>query len=125
MTFGIFERQHFLQSQGSQHSVLETSMQSKRPKLGLAMKPPSSWVMTTTPLGKIATSTWVKLRDEASSSQYNEIKKLCCDDRDAWFECLWIVLQPLPLPSTEHYVRRSARKVGCKRKVEPPTGPLK
>ena len=127
MTFGIFERQHFLQSQGRKHSVLETFlyMQRKRPKMERALKTPSSWVMTTTPLGRIATSTWVKLRDETSSSQYNEVKKLCYDDRDAWFGCLWIVLQPLPLPSTEHFVRRSARRVGCKRKAEPPTGPLK
>ena len=39
MTFGIFERQHFLQSQGSQHSVLETFLHAEQaPETGQSLE---------------------------------------------------------------------------------------
>ena len=104
---------------------IPSSMKRKSPKIERALQMPSHWVMTTTPSrGRIATSTWVRVRDETSSSRYNEVKRLCHDDRDAWFQCLEIVLLPRPLPSTEHFVRRSVRTVGRDQRVESPAGPL-
>ena len=44
------------------------------------------------------------------SSRYNEVMKLCYNDPGAWDECVRTALCPHPL--TEHFVRRSTRKVG-------------
>ena len=100
-------------------------MKRKRPTIESALETLSSWVMTTTSLGRIATSTWVRLRAETSPSRYNEVKKLCLEDQAAWFQCLEIVLLPRPIPSTEHFVRRSVRRVVRDPGFESPAGPLK
>ena len=70
------------------------------------------------------TLTEVELRTVESfelSSRYNEVVKLCYNDPNAWDDCVQIALRPLPL--NEHFVRRSARRAGHKRKVEPPKWP--
>ena len=48
--------------------------------------------------------------DMWESSRFNEVRKLCYNDSDAWKKCVWTATAPDPL--TKHFVRRSKRRVG-------------
>ena len=44
------------------------------------------------------------------SSRFNEVRKLCYNDSDGWEKCVGTATAPSPL--TEHFARKSKRRIG-------------